>query len=346
MIEFIEKYGLTISMVLIASYFGTQIKSGFSLEEDTSKADYDIIKKYILNDSPLYGLNRPKLWIHSKYEVNSRNWYSFGSRNSTDLNQPYLSYTVKTIIDNCGDDFHICLIDDESFNKLIPGFELELKKIPEPLREQYREIALLQLIHLYGGLLVPNSFISTKSLKDVYDNLTKKENILVFEKQNKSCDVRQGTKKQFVPNIEMIGAKKSNPFIYSLIRELRQMVSSGHISSENKFVGKTSNTLMKYVEEENAVSICGSLIGIKDKKKKAIAIEDLFSNTKNILFTENLYGVLLPRDEILKRNYLNWFVALKEIDVLKAENNITKILKNVLFKQPKKSKEIKSIAQL
>ena len=154
MIELIEKYGLTISMVLIASYFGTQIKNGFSLEEDTSKADYDMIKKYILNDSPLYGLNRPKLWIHSKYEVNSRNWYSFGSRNSTDLNQPYLSYTVKTIIDNCGDDFHICLIDDESFNKLIPGFDLELKKIPEPLKEQYREIALLQLIHLLDGFCI------------------------------------------------------------------------------------------------------------------------------------------------------------------------------------------------
>ena len=346
MLEFIEKYGLTISIVLIASYFGTQLKQGFGLEEDTSKKDYELIKKYILNDSPLYGFNRPKLWIHSKYEVNARNWESFGSRNSKDLNQPYLSYTVKTIIDSCGDDFHICLIDDNSFEKLIPGFDMNIDNIPEPLKSQYREVSMLQLLHLYGGIVIPNSFICVKSLYDLYFKLTKQENAFVFEKQNEACDVRQGRRKDFVPNLNMIGARKSCPMIYSMIRELRDKLKSGHISSEHKFVGRTENILMRYIAEENLTVICGSLIGIKDTKKKPIETEDLFSNNKEIKFSYDLYGVLLPGDEILKRSKFNWFVALNEKDVLKADINIAKIIKNVINSPVEASKEIKSISHL
>lgn len=346
MLEFIEKYGLTISIVLIASYFGTQLKQGFGLEEDTSKKDYELIKKYILNDSPLYGFNRPKLWIHSKYEVNARNWHSFGSRNSRDLNQPYLSYTVKTIIDKCSDDFHICLIDDNSFEKLIPGFDLKLGSMPDPLKSQYREVAMLQLLHLYGGIVIPNSFICVKSLYNLYSNLTKRDSAFVFEKQNNSCDVRQGRRKDFVPNLDMIGARKSCPIVYSLIRELRDKLRSGHISSEHRFVGKTENILMKYIAEENLTVICGSLIGIKDTKMKPIETEDLFSNNKEIKLSFELYGVLLPGDEILKRSKFNWFAALNENDVLKADINITKIIKNVINDPVAPSKEIKSISHL
>jgi hypothetical protein len=52
--------------------------------EDNSKDEYEMVKQYLLNESPLYGYNRPKIWIHSKYEVNSRKWKSFYSRNSTE----------------------------------------------------------------------------------------------------------------------------------------------------------------------------------------------------------------------------------------------------------------------
>ena len=39
-----------------------------------------MIKLYLLNDSPLYGQNKPKIWIHSKYELNARKWRDFQSR--------------------------------------------------------------------------------------------------------------------------------------------------------------------------------------------------------------------------------------------------------------------------
>jgi len=344
--DFVQKYGLTMGIVLVASFVGNEFKKKFNLEEDTNKADYDLIKKYILNDSPLYGFNKPKLWIHSIYEVNARNWESFGSRNTTDLNQSYLTYTVKSIIDHCSNDFHICLIDDTSFRKLIPGFSMEINKMPEPLKSQWREVALLILIHTYGGMLVPNSFICLKSLIEPYNNLSKQGNAFVFEKVNDTCDERQKRRKDFVPNIEMIGAKKKSPTIFSLVRDLKIELLDGHMSEEIKFVGKTSNKLIKYTEEGSLTVVCGSLIGIKDRNKRAIRVDDLFSNLNQICFSDDLYGVHIPREIVLRRNLYNWFAALSQDDVLKTNNNILRLLRKAILSAPEHTNEVKSISSL
>jgi hypothetical protein len=122
-------YLIALSLVAVASYVGNKFKSQF-VEND----EYDLVRQYLLNDSPLYGYNKPKIWIHSKYEYNSRVWKSFQSRSSTDLNQPYIHMTIKSIVDHCGDDFHICLIDDETFSKLIPSWDIDLTTMAEPFR--------------------------------------------------------------------------------------------------------------------------------------------------------------------------------------------------------------------
>ena len=87
-----------LGVVAISSFFGKRVKDYFSNLEN--KDDYHLVKKYVLNDASLYGDNRPKIWVHSKYEINARKWKNFQSRNSTDLNQPYLyavSYTHLTL---------------------------------------------------------------------------------------------------------------------------------------------------------------------------------------------------------------------------------------------------------
>ena len=58
--------------------------------------------------------------------------------NSTDLNQPYLHLVIQSIIDKCGDDFHICLIDDESFSKLIPSWNVDITNMADPHKQLFR----------------------------------------------------------------------------------------------------------------------------------------------------------------------------------------------------------------
>ena len=138
----ITQYLMLFGVIIVAGYFGNSFNQKFQ-----NKDEYDLIKQYLLNESPLYGFNRPKLWIHSKYEVNARKWKDFYSRNTTDLNQPYIHLTIKTIINHCGNDFNICLIDDDTFSKLIPTWDIDLSNIAEPKKSQYRELGMMQLIY-------------------------------------------------------------------------------------------------------------------------------------------------------------------------------------------------------
>lgn len=324
--EFLKKYGLTLGMLLIASYVGSQVKKKLNVD-NTDNKDYDLIKEYILNDSPLYGYNKPKLWVHSVYEINSRRWESFQSRNNNELNQPYLNYTIQSLINKCSKDFHICLIDDNSFSKLIPGFDKNVGNMPEPLKSQYREIAMLELIYLYGGMIVPNSFLCMTNINKLYNQLIELKKPFVFEKVNRYCNIQEGKKMDYVPDINMMGSEKNSPVIYSLIRSIKLDLDKGHISSENDFIGKTSFLINKYINEEEIAIVDGYAIGIKDKNNKPIELEDLFSYNKKIDFSDNLYGINLPREEILKRNKYNWLPALNEEDVLKSNINIAKYIK-------------------
>lgn len=324
--DFVQKYGLTLSLILIASYFGTQIKEKLHVDRKEEE-DHELIRKYILNDSPLYGYNKPKLWIHSIYEINSRNWKSFQSRNTEELNQPYLNYTIKSIINKCSDHFHICLIDDKSFNKLIPGYSKNISNMPDPLKTQYRELAMLELIYLYGGIIVPNSFLCMKNLNELYQKLHSLKKPYVFEQRNKYCDMKLKKKPDYVPNIEMIGSRKNCPIIYSIIRLLKMDLDKGHITQENDFTGKTSNILMQFINTGDMAIVDGTTIGIKDTSNKAIDIEDLFSYNKEIHFSDEMYGINLPKEDILKRSKFNWLAALNEEDTMKANINLVRYIK-------------------
>ena len=71
------------------------------MSREESSDIHESIQKYLLDDETLGKSKKPILWIHVPYEYNSRNWLSFGSRSSFDLNQPYLYLTVRSIIKNC-----------------------------------------------------------------------------------------------------------------------------------------------------------------------------------------------------------------------------------------------------
>ena len=144
-------YLFTIGVIAVAGYFSDKVKQGLS----SNDAENNLIRQYLLNESPLYGFNRPKLWIHSTYEKNARQWKDFYSRNTTDLNQPYIHLTIKSVINHCGNDFNICLIDDETFSRLIPTWDINMAAVPEPARAMYRELGLMKLLYCTAASWCP-----------------------------------------------------------------------------------------------------------------------------------------------------------------------------------------------
>jgi hypothetical protein len=176
------------------------------------KDEYEQVKQYLLNQSPLYGYNRPKIWIHTKYEYNSRKWKSFYSRSSYDLNQPYIHLTIKSIINHCGDDFNVCLIDDDSFAKLIPNWDVNMSRTVEPVKSHLREVGMAQLLYYYGGMVLPNSFICCKNMLPFYqDGIGEKgDQFFVAERPNRYDDFNHEIgKRNFVPDSYIMGCKKN-----------------------------------------------------------------------------------------------------------------------------------------
>ena len=173
------KYGASLLVLMAVGMLYEKYK-GY-IDDDEEIKHYELVRKYLLNDSSLAQSKRPIIWIHLNYEQNSRHWLSFGSRNSDDLNQPYLHLTIKSIIDKCGEDFNICLIDDDSFANILPGWNIDLHLVADPVKDKLRQLALAQVLHSFGGMLLPASFICFDNLNKVYNSGTKGDKMFVGE---------------------------------------------------------------------------------------------------------------------------------------------------------------------
>ena len=58
---------------------------------------------------------------------------------------------------------NICLINDNSFYKLLPDWNIDISKMVDPLKSNMRKFAIAEILYKYGGMHVPSSFICNRS---------------------------------------------------------------------------------------------------------------------------------------------------------------------------------------
>tara|TARA_B100000123_G_C25696338_1_gene413223 strand:- start:86 stop:1123 length:1038 start_codon:yes stop_codon:yes gene_type:complete len=319
----IKHYLFALTLIIIASYVGNSFKDNYY---ENNNQEYDMIKEYLLNESPLYGANKPKLWIHSKYEINSRKWLDFQSRNTNNLNQPYLDLTIQSIIDHCSNDFHICLIDDETFSKLIPDWDVVITNVAEPMKSDLREVAFLKLLYLYGGIIVPDSFVCTNNLIDLYLNCIQNDKPFIAESINKHNNMQDIKRTNFVPNTYFMGSEKKHPVIEFILNVLINKAKNGQFTSEFYFSGEEKKVFVDIINKNKMTLLNGKFIGIKDNNNKPILLEDLIEE-KYLEIPKNIYGIYIPKDEILKRTKYNWFSVLSKKEFLDSNMAIVKYIK-------------------
>jgi len=326
--EDVGKYIFALSIVIVSSYFLNKLKLRFDNKE---KDDYEMVKQYLLNDSPLYGYNKPKLWIHTKYETNARKWRDFYSRNTTDLNQPYIHQTIRSTIEHCGNDFHICLIDDDSFSKLIPTWDADLLGMSEPMKTHFREYGLIQLIYYYGGMIVPNSFLCLTNLKPMYDlgvsSVKGGEGVFVCEAVNRSMNKIGDKRLTFVPDIYMMGANKNNEVVKGLAEYVKSIAGNPHFTAQPDFKGDISQWCIGCVKQGSMTMVGGELLGIKRRRNnRIISLEDLMDEGY-LELSESAYGIYIPEDEILTRPKYQWFAVMPLSQILESNLIIAKYMK-------------------
>ena len=305
---------LIIIFIVLGLLYKSYENKRISLENEDNKEQ---IQKYLLDDLTLSKSKKPILWIHVPYEYNSRNWLSFSSRSSLDLNQPYLYLTVKSIISKCDDSFTICIIDDTTFERLIPGWNINMTKITNPILENMRKLGLMKLLYKYGGLLCPISFLCMKDLIGLYTKGIRNNKMFLCETNNHNITT---TSYDFYPSLSFSGSPKENQMIETLIDFIQRNMSND-FTAASQFLGDFDRFCEKKIRNNEINMINGVDIGIKTDQEDPILLEDLMSQQYLKLYPET-YGILIPSDQILKRTKYEWFARLSASQILESNTII------------------------
>ena len=304
---------LTVLGVLYEKY-----KLKFVPDEELKK--YDLIKKYLLNGSEHLG-GKPIMWVHSTHNINARHWKNFGSRNSTHLNQPYILSCIETIIKNCGKSFHICLIDDESFMKLLPNWDINVNDLAEPVRDHIRKLGMAKILHLYGGVQIPDSMIMLKDFKPIYDKCIQSKGIFVGDSLDRTITADYFST---TVNLNIIGCTKNNEIMVEYIKFL-ELLNSRDYTNEIDFEGDMQKYLNNLAFHNKIIKLNASYFGQKDSQNKDVDIDRLMGNTY-IEFNSNLIGIYIPKKMLLKRSKYGWFVRLSQNQLRQCDNIAAKWL--------------------
>ena len=256
------------------------------------------VTTFFFSDSYLKQSKNRKLWIHIPFEKNSRKWINFGSRTSTDLNLAYMTLCVKSIIDHCGENYDIFIIDDTNFSNLLND-DIDMSKLSGALKEKYRELSMLKVLYNYGGVILPPSLFLKNSIKRI-DN----PNIWYVSEIGNQFNV------SYLPTYPtqlLMGSNKHNDQLIEYITHYSENI-------KNDF-GEESLHFSNYLKKHKVELLDGKIIGVKDKNNTPIMLEDLMEN-KPIQLDEKSIGLYIPHNELIKRTKYNWFCSLDAQDVL------------------------------
>jgi hypothetical protein len=201
--------------------------------------------------------------------------------------------------------------------------------IAEPLKSQYRQLGLAQLLYYYGGMVVPNSFLCCQNLKEMYEEGISGKKPFVCESINRTLNVQNqvnGSKMLFIPDTYFMGSPKNNDVILEYIDYLKSRSQSGHITRVYEFLGDTQVGCIGSINMGKMNLIGGEYIGIKTNKRKPVLLEDLMEDNYLDL-SPAMYGIYIPESEILLRPKYQWFAVLDSKQLLESNIFIAKHIK-------------------
>lgn len=282
-----------IVVALVANYFYRQFKN--SEEKFDTDENYKYVADYLVNDQ-MENL-KPILWVHCPSGLNARNWESFYSRSSTKLNMPYMYVTMKSIYDKCADSFNICLINDDSFSRLVPQWSVDLETMPSPVKDHYRQLGLTSLLFLYGGLLVPASTLCLKDLVYLYqDNM--EEGAFVVEHYADG----------FSPNPLFMGCRRRSETMKAFMKFQSELFKNDKTNTADfkDLIGQWA-TRMRVVDGVN--------VGVKTAEGKPVLIQDLLGTTP-VPFYQDALAIQIP--EVVNRPKFSWFCRMSPEQILES----------------------------
>lgn len=309
-----------VSLIILFSVGVLYDKYKQKQEKKKYREDYSLVRKYLMNNEALKE-GKPIIWIHLDYEINSRNWLNFGSRNTRELNENYKYITIKSIINKSNGNFNVCLIDDNSFEKLLPGWNIDLNSVTEPMKSHLRNLGIVKLLYYYGGLRLPASYLALEDLTGIYDTGLENSSCFVGELINRNIT---SDKSLYLPSHLIMGCQKNSEPIKELMLYMEQ-INSNDFTNEQDVLGLVDRKCYELVINNKINMIDGKMIGVKSKDNKPIYIDTLLGSSY-INYIDNLQGIYIPDREILLRTKYEWFVRMSPKQIYESEIILAKYL--------------------
>ena len=275
---------LVIGIALIS----TLVYRRYRMEEDMldSQEQQEMIRDYLIGT---LDRTKPFLWVHAPSDVNAR---TLAANNTTDLNQPYLLVTMKSIVDKCKS-FNVCLVNDDSFRLLVPEWKTDISTLGNPEKDRARAVGMTSLLYHYGGLVVP---MSTLCFKDLI-GLGKGD-----------FAVQLPNRGGFRADPRFMSGTRRSPTIKKLL-ELQKAANN-----VTDFNGAINSWL-----SENIAVVDGMRVGVKNACGGRIEVQDLLGKTPLNIKADAVY---IPADEILARPVYGWFVRLSPTAFMRSDTAI------------------------
>jgi len=322
---FVLNYLMIVVVIVVISLLMNRYYEVKERRDNINKERH--IHQYLLNDTTLGKNDKPMLWVHVPYECNSRKWSDFQSRKSMELNQPYLYLTTETIIMQCDETFNICLFDDSAFQKIIPNWNINMKMISDPLLSHVRQLAMAKILHIYGGMIVPISFICLKDLYPMFEKGTRRNKMFLCENTNTNIT---SSAYHFYPDMFFMGAKKDNDTMEQLIHFMERGISVDN-TAQIDFLGEFNRWCNTRIYSNETINLIdGKEVGIKTMNNENVLVEDLLSDKQLALYS-GMYGLYIPAKTILSRHKYEWFARLSVAQVLEIDVLLVRYL-NVSYK--------------
>lgn len=265
-----------------------------------------IIDRHLLQDTTDLGGKTP-VWVPVVHENNARHWPSYGSRMTRDINKPYLTLCIETIVKNAGEDYSVVVLDDTSYGRLIPGWDIDLSTIAEPMRGYLRTLAQWKILYYYGGVLCPPTTICLKS----FDVLTDVASDRCFSVEVPSTALSDNL---YQASTGFMGSPIDDACMQKLIESLEKVVS--YDSTEAVvFNGDVQHIVAQAAQRGELTVIDGSLVGVKSVSGCPVTVDNLFEGVE---MPDDLWGVVLPEAAISARQQYGWFQRMSSKQIMES----------------------------
>jgi hypothetical protein len=330
---------------------------------------------YELNSrSAMLAAGGPGLMAHGQQGLDMHRYRPAPVSNSHELNQPYLYITLRTLIQQNDEGFKIVIIDDRSFPRLLDfgrgsGYGPQAKyestqtarttsqrgvkesdfgrnaehgdglppmdTLAEPTKSYVRRLCMARLLHRYGGVQVPISFLCFKPLIRLFRSGTggasgSDDGSGAFVAESVCRDVSLNESgRGWCPNPDFMGVGAPRSEVMRRYVEFLEQVVSRDPSAQSQFSGAFARWCERESQRGHLRVIAADQVGTRTADGRPVLIDTLLS-TEFLDVWDGAYGIWIPSEQLLQRHHYDWFVLSGVDDILGSAYTLAKHMVNAL----------------